>query len=482
MARRATILNVFWSAALFWARFGINAVVFVVMVRWIAPEEIGAYGAAFGLIQIVMAVQTSGLPEALIQSEDQSADYANTAFWLSAGLGVLLAALVFVSAPAIGWITESDRAEEFARVLSIIPLVTGFGAVPEAIIRQRLQMAKLAARTTLTLTAGGLLAIVLAAEGWGGAALIALTLINNVGASLLNILLAPWRPAFRFTRALVWPMAKIATSISARNVVKSILNPSTQMLVTAFLGTAAGGIYFMAVRFETILSSLSLMPVQYAALPMFTRVRNDLARRSKAFVDAVGAMSAIASPVFLGMAAIAPTFLPILLGASGDDVAPVVQGLSFHAPVLVLTNLATPALVSVGRAGDTLRFTALQALLNIVFTSLAAQFSVAAVAWTYGLLNFLIAPLLLAYIARHVGAQRSGVAMATLRPWIAAVLMAAAVWSLHFAFEPGRHDAVLLGSQIALGLVLYPLLLVLIAPAHARLLRSLAASLVNGRK
>lgn len=481
MARRATILNVFWSAALFWARFGINAVVFIVMVRWIAPEEIGAYGAAFGLIQVVMAIQTSGLPEAVIQSEDTSPEYADTAFWLSVILGVLLSVLVFVSAPAIGWITGSPRAEEFARVLSIIPFFVGIGAVPESIIRLKLQMAKLAARTTITLTVGGMIAIVLAAEGWGGAALVAITLINNVGASLLNLFLAPWRPGFRIAPRLVLPMLRVANSISARNVVKSVLNPSTQMLVTAFLGTAAGGVYFMAVRFETILSSLSLMPVQYAALPMFTRVRNDLARRSKAFLDAVGAMSAIASPIFLGMAAIAPTFLPILLGASGDEVAPVVQGLSFHAPVLVLTNLATPALVSVGRANDTLRFTALQALLNIVVTSLAAQISVAAVAWGYGILNFLVAPLLMTYVARHVGAQRGGVAQATLRPWIAAVLMAAAVWALHFAFEPGRHDAALLAAQVSLGVVLYPILLLIIAPAHARLLRELAASLMNGK-
>lgn len=481
MARRTTILNVFWSAALFWARFGINAVVFIVMVRWISPEEIGAYGAAFGLIQIIMAIQTSGLPEAVIQSDDAAPKYADTAFWLSAGLGIVLSVAVYLLAPAIGWITESARAEDFARVLAVIPFFVGIGAVPEAIIRQRLQMAKLAARTTVTLSAGGLLAIVLAAEGWGGAALIALTLVNNIGASLLNLILAPWRPAFGVAPRLIIPMLRVATSISARNVVKSVLNPSTQMLVTAFLGTAAGGVYFMAVRFETILSSLSLMPVQYAALPMFTRVRNDLARRSKAFIDAVGAMSAIASPIFLGMAAIAPTFLPILLGASGDAVAPVVQGLSFHAPVLVLTNLATPALVSVGRAGDTLRFTALQALLNIVVTSVAAQFSVAAVAWSYGVLNFLVAPLLMTYVARHVGAQRGGIAAATLRPWAAAVIMAAAVWALHFAFEPGRHDAALLAAQVGLGFVLYPLLLILIAPGHARLLRDLASSLVNGK-
>lgn len=471
---RSAVVSVAWSVLLFWSRFGINALVFLVMARWITPAEIGAYGAAFAVVQILQAVQTSGLPEAVIRAEDE--DSADTAFWLSTGLGIGLGAIVFAAAPLFGHLFGAQSAS-YTRALAVVPVVMGLGAVSEAALRRAMMLDRLTLRTALTLIAAGIAAVALAADGWGGWALVAFTIVNNTAASLLNLIMSPWRPRARFDRAHLRRLVADATAISARNVVKSAINPTSQFLVTGILGPAAGGVYLIAVRFVTILSSLSLMPAQYAALPIFAKVRADPERRRAAFVTAAAVMSILAAPIYVGVSAIAPTLLPLILGLTGADVAPVVQGLLFHSPVLVLINLGVPALVGIGRAASALTFTAVQAALNVPVTTAAAQLSVGAVGWSYGLLYYAIAPLFLRRLRDDLGVPVRDVLAAVFRPWFAALVMGAVVWFGAPHLPPHWHPILALAVEAAIGAVVYLAAAALLARPQLRAALAIVARL-----
>lgn len=462
MARRQNLRNIAWSILLFWSRFGINAFVFVVIARWIPIEEVGAYGTAFAIVQIFQAVQASGLPEAVIQSDDTDQRYWSTAFWMSVLLGIAFSLLLFLAAPLIGSLSGSPEAEEYSRWLAIIPAVIGVGAVHEGIIRKRLDLARLTQRTGLSLSVAGVLAIVLAAYGWGGWALIALTFTNNGLASLFNILMSGWRPSLRLDLGRVLPIASAAANIAGRNVVKASINPTNQFIVTMFLGTAAGGVYLLAIRAATILSSLSLMPAQYAALPMFSKVRFDAERRKRALHNALSVMSVLVSPIYIGAAAILPAVLPFLIGPTADDVAPVLAGLLLYSPALVLTNIAVPALVGIGQARAPFRFTVSQALLNLPVTLAAAQVSVATVGLGYAVPYYLSMPWVLGALRKDFALPVRQALAAIFRPWIAAALMGLAVRALPAAWSDGTAPSVVLASQVALGALLFPLLLVIL--------------------
>lgn len=484
MPAGTSIASIAWSAALFWARFGINACVFLVIARWIPAEEVGAYGAAFAIVQILQAIQTSGLPEAVITTDQEHE--TDTAFWLSVTQGIAFGAAMFLLAP-LADVLLGPHGPRYLQALAVVPVMIGVGAVSEATLRRQLQMRALTTRTTCSLLAAGTLAVALAWLGHGGWALVMLTLLNNGLSSLMNLLLAPWRPSLRFDTGLVPRLLRTAFSISARNVVKSSINPAIQFIVTAVLGAAAGGLYLIGVRFVSILSSLSMMPAQYAALPLFNRVKGDPLRRAGALLNAAAVMSVLSAPIYVGTSALAPFLLPALLGGQGGLVAPVVQGMLLHSPVLVLTNLAVPALVSMNMASRVLALTAGQMVLTVAVAAVASRTSLAAVGWSYAVAYSLLLPAFLVALRQAFAVPAAQLAAAVFRPWVAAML--AGVCAFATAWAAHRQSVAPwlgLAAGAGTGLLVYLLLLPVVARPQAQatvnlLLRPMLARLRSVR-
>lgn len=463
---KSSIGNMFWATALFWARFGINAGVFLVIANWIPMAEVGAYGAAFALIQILQAIQSSGLPEAVINGTEEE---TQTAFWLSVAFGILAGCGMYFGSqfcqPLVG-----DLGVKYLQMLACVPVLMGFGAVSEAVLRRNLQLKRLTTRTTISLTASGLVAIFLAWRGHGGWALIVLTIVNNGFASLMNLFMAPWRPRMEFHSGLVMDLLRRALSISGRNVVKSGINPCVQFVITGYLGVVAGGAFLIAVRLATIISSLTLMPAQYLALPLFSKLKDNPNRRQGAFLDAISVMSVVASPLYVGIAILAPLMLPFVLTTTAQLVTPLVQGLLFHSPILIILNLAVPAFVAAGGYGVSLRLTIAQLIVMVGMATLAAQWSVIAVAWSYPAAYLVVLPLFLRQLRLLLGIGSLSLLRSAFMPWFAAVLaglLSALVWHycLHWPFS------IRLAAAAGVGVLAYGVLVWLVARSSLRVTR-----------
>lgn len=464
-----------WAGALFWARFGITAMIFLVMARWISPSDLGSFGAAFALIQILQAVQTSGVPEALIAKDDD--DLYDTGFWLSVLIGAGFSVIVF----GVGVLADSTAADhnigEYIRYFSCIPFMIGLGSVSEAKIRKERRLNILTLRTTATMSTAGGVAISLAYFGYGGLALVAFTIINNGGSSLLNLLISRWKPGLHFSMEHSGTILRDATFIGLRNVVKSSINPVTQLIVNLVLGPQAGGFYLLAVRLVNILSSLTLMPAQYAALPFFMSARGQ-EERGAAFIRATSIMGTITAPIYVGVASVAPIIVEVITGSTSSPAAALVQGLLFHSPVLVLTNLGIPALVSAGKAREAFSIVLVQALLNLPISFAAAHYSLSAVGWSYGVLYYAITP----YILRHISAEFQlssfDVIRTSLIPWACSLAMGGVVLLLQrqgASLSLNNLEILVLCGVI--GAVIYTVLLWIFAPENIKSLLSLASKI-----
>ena len=465
--------NAGWSVVLFWARFGINSVVFLLLARWLSTDEIGAYGVAFGLVQVFLAVLTSGFPEAVIRDDGRSKGYADTAQSIAMLAGLAMSIFLLIIAQPLGQLYNSPHMGQYMLLLAIVPTATAFGTVSEGLIRSGLELRRLAIRTMFALTLAGIVAIWLATSGYGGLALVAFTIVNNVVAALLNYLLAPTRPKFGLDPALVPRVVSDATGMGLRGVVKSLINPALLLIAGFFLGTTASGELYIAVRFVTLLSSLTMMPANFVSLPFFSKVQHQPEKRARALREAVGTMSLVTAPLYLGAAALAPILLPLILGTNGLPAVLLVQIMLLQSAPAVLNNLGLNALTSVGKKDLALHYAVAQLAVSIVFVCVAAQFSVQAVVLTHTLQYYLLMPWLIFMLARHLGGTGPALGLAAMRPWLAAATMSGLtmlvdhLWlSTTLATLPIVH----LLALVAVGAILYVPLALLVANQEARLL------------
>ena len=74
------------------------------LARHLVPADFGLYRMLLIISSFAILTGEAGLPDALIQRKDLSADHEATAWWINSLIGILIVGLLYYAAPLIaGW-------------------------------------------------------------------------------------------------------------------------------------------------------------------------------------------------------------------------------------------------------------------------------------------------------------------------------------------------------------------------------------------
>ena len=462
-----------WSALLQWARVGLNAIVFLILSRWLTLEQIGAFAAAQAPVVYLQALQRAIVPDAVVQQQDITDRQADTLFWLSMASGLACALGLVALAEALPMLTGSTAARSLLLVLSPTPLFLALAAVSDGLMRKRLEMKRLTVRTVIATSLAAVPTLYLGYAGYGPWALTAFMGVSSVLTSLLTFAMAGWRPGLRFDPAYARQMAPMLLSLLGRYGLTSLTLPLFQFAVITNLGLVAGGIFQLGQRLLGLVDSLVTTPVRFVALPMFARLSVDDARFAAGFTKGVGYAAVLTAPIYLGLAAVAPMLLPLMVGAeNGPPAVTTFQLLCLYGPPGVVVGLISQAFVSRGRASVAFNRAVLMFVLSSVACIGASFVSVEAVALAYSAVAgfFGLMPSL-ALVQRYCGVSAGALLRAAGAPFAAALVMAAVVLpaTLWSAVHVGKGAETILALAVCIGagVAIYGLSMLVVARREA---------------
>jgi len=121
--KRRTLGSVLWMvAASSWASVA-SFVTFAILARLLDPFTFGTFSLAQSVFLIVTTLITSGVNDVIIQRRDLTEELADTLFWTNVGLGLLGAAVVWISADHYAQVMKVPEAASPLRLLALaIPL------------------------------------------------------------------------------------------------------------------------------------------------------------------------------------------------------------------------------------------------------------------------------------------------------------------------------------------------------------------------
>ena len=124
----ATFLrSIKWSAFAEIASKTITPIVLLVLARLLTPEDFGVVTAATMVVTFSQIFWEAGMSKALIQRQTDVDDAANAAFLVNLGLGAVITALVYFTAPAIAHIFFQDG--RVSAVLQVMAVQISLGAL-----------------------------------------------------------------------------------------------------------------------------------------------------------------------------------------------------------------------------------------------------------------------------------------------------------------------------------------------------------------
>lgn len=448
--------SVIWTALESGGLFLLSFAVLIVVARTLGPADLGTAALAVGTVQLfAMAIDTL-VHDAIVQRAEVSQSHLDSGFWASIGIGIVCAAVCWAGATPMGRIFGSDDLPILLVVGSLTLPITGATTVPIAILRRDFQFKALALRTLYGRMAGGIVAILLVALGFGIWGLLAQHIVQAMVNAASVWRATEWRPRFVFRPSLLKELVTFGIlSVGTRMSWVAGARLYT-MLVGYFLGLAAVGYINVAQRVVDTLNDVLTGASYNLALPLFSRLQMDRAALVRAYTQALEFAAVAVQPLFAGIAVCAPAIVRLFFGESWAAAIPLVQIVAVGTMLQFILLFGEAALMAVGRPAYAFYYG------FVSFMSILAWFAgmppageaSAAVIWSAR--SIVAGPFLLVVVHRVLGGEATiGFFKSWLAPSVALAAMVAAVVAIEWSMPAGYGPGKLLLIQVPAGALVY---------------------------
>jgi O-antigen/teichoic acid export membrane protein len=201
------------------------------------------------------------------------------------------------------------------------------------------------------------------------------------------------------------------------------------------------------------------MPINRAVFPSYSKVQHDDALMRWGFLSVVGFVALVAFPAGLGVAAIAPVLVPLLLGNQWLDAIPLIQILAIGGSISALQANVESVYFAKGLTRSRAKITALQVMLMLPLAFwLTRAYGVKGAATAYLITSLIVCVVNLTRVCRLININLTEILSCFLRPALSAFIM---ILSIHYltpgspSVEGTRGLAILLFWQLAVGIVVF---------------------------
>ncbi|MCO6049155.1 lipopolysaccharide biosynthesis protein [Mesorhizobium sp. RP14(2022)] len=453
---KAAVGGAIWAALGSFAPAIVGAAVFTVTSRFLTPAEFGLVALAAAIAALGSALGPGGFGQALIQRKDMNAAHCDAVFWLCMGFGILAYALIVLLGVPLGqWLGEPGLAV-LLPVLSLRVLFDLGAIVPNALLARTMAFRKLAMRTTVASLVSAAICLLLLALGETIWALALSQLAASMAASVAALVSSGWCPRFSFSLKALRQISRFGIFASGHRILQTV--SLDQLLVGTLLGTAALGLFGFARRIFQILNDLiagALGNVSYSALSSLQAEKEKL---SRALVITTFASSALAFPVFLGLATIAPELVPTLFGAQWSEAVPALQAFCVIGLLSSIGTIQASLINAQGKADWWLGYMTVKQAGTLVVILALYRYGVTALVVGMAAQNLVMWPFSARKVAQLLDIPLGAYLKPFAVPALASALMAAAVIAVDHAL-PNLSPLLHLAASIAAGAAVYALAL-----------------------
>ena len=453
-----------WSALDYWTQQITALLVFIVIGNIIGPAAVGVMTLALLAMTLMTTLLLDGFSDALIQRESIDAEHFDTTFWLLLGLGSVAGLVLAASAWPLAALFAAPPLRHVLPLLAICLPFVGITATYHGMLQRELLFRSLAIRTVISQFTGFALAVFLARRGFGANSLVGYYLAARVLEAVLVMPVSGIWPGLHASGRAASAIFAFGRHRVGNQLLGFVVMQVDRFSAGLFLGPASVGIYSLAERISSAMINGFSGVVGRVAFPVFSARQNDMERFRDTLRDFMSGVAIVTVPIFVGLAVTSREIIGALLNARWAPAAPLLAIVSLSGIAHSSNYLLTAAINARGRPDIPVRYSVIIMATRLLCSLPAAWLGgVVAIAWANLIVTLLSAPLVMMF----VGAQIPGVARiafkAVLAP-VGAVLVMAAAALLTGIMMAGLPFVIVLVAKILAGLIVYPAILLILAP------------------
>lgn len=461
---------------------------YLVLARLASPEDFGLLAAGSILVGIGSLFAEAGLMSALIQRRDRIEEAASTAVVATLLGGGALSVLALAFAPLVGLYFDSGEVTRVTAAMSGWLLLQAATVVPDALMQRRFRWVRRIVVEPAGVLAFGVTAVIATAQGLGVWGLVLGIYASALVQVLLAWTLARWRPRRALVSWAMWrELLAFGRHVMSSEFIRRVTSELDAALVGRFVGTAPLGQYRYARRFALQPLTTIVNVVAYVLLPALARIAGEPERFQPAFLRALRWVAVIAFPTSLVFLPFGEPLAVLLLGDRWRSAGQALSALCAYSAGGALVSLASEAFKATAHPELLPRVHLVAGAVSAALMIALLPFGIVGVAAAVSAASLVVAGYALRRVALVVDIPGRSMVAEIWPPAVAASATAGVLYPLErFAVDAAGHaeatGLALLGSEIALGAVLYLGLLAAVAPTTARELLAAALSRRLGRR
>jgi len=360
------------AAGLFWGGFSSGVQQLLVLffgifaARMLAPSDYGLFYMLTIFVVVASIIINSGFSIALTNKKDATHRDYNAVFWFTFYVGLFLYIVLFFAAPLIAKFYNEPALVNLSRFVFITFFWGGIGTVSYTVMFKQLMVKQQAIIDMVSLLISVSVGVIAILKGLSYWALAIQFVVNIFFISGLRLLIAPWRPTWRFQFDPIREMFSFSAKVFLTNLFVQINNNFLSVIIGKFLGKEQLGFYSRGQTWANMGNQFTGGMINSIAQPVLVQVNNDKNRQVGVVRKMIRFGAFISFPSMLGLAFVGKEFVVIAIGEKWIPSIPLLQLFCIWSAFAYLLSLFTNVIYSHGKSDIYMKITILTGLLQLI--------------------------------------------------------------------------------------------------------------------
>lgn len=390
--RKRTVTALIWSACQSWGTKLLALVVFFVMARYLTPAEMGLAQTVILILAFIAIISEQGFQDAIVQRQNLTQEDLNLPFAVSMATAFAASGALVMFSTEIAQALRAEAAAPLIVAAAIIPPITAATIFEIAMRRRQLDFKMLAYASLIAGLLSGIVALVMATNGYGATSLIAQAIVAAIVTSIVLWRKPLWKPGWKFTTDSFKGLLAYSTSAFGSRLLDFFSGKIIDLTILSRFGLSSLGIFTVGAKLYLTILQLLASTLIDVALSAMSQISSDTERLRNAYLRFIFLASCTTSPLFVGVAVLAPEICLILFGEQWPEAEKVTRLLCLLGAVQVIQFFNSSAIGAIGNSKQILFINLLKFAMCISAVSLFQASSISDVTIYYVLAQLIVTP------------------------------------------------------------------------------------------
>lgn len=292
---------------------GVSTMVSIILARLLTPEHYGIIAIVTVFITLCDAFVSGGLGTALVRMPKVTVQDYSTAFAINLIVSMVLYSILYLCAPMIANFYNMPILVNVVRVMGLRLPIAAISSIQQAYVQRRMAFRKFFFATLSGSLCSAVIGIAFAYRGAGVWALVAQNM-SNVSINVVTLYISNrWIPGLKISKASAKEIIGFGSRVLGAQLISTFTTEIRSLVVGKAFGSSELAYYEQGRKYPALIVNNVNNALNKVMLPAYSRTQENISQLKAILRKSISVGIFILAPVLIGFAAVAETFVYVVL-------------------------------------------------------------------------------------------------------------------------------------------------------------------------